>query len=209
MRTALHRLAAGALAHVVSYALIGLLTLPRLGRYLTYDPGNGVTVFEVYRSAGSPLWQALGWFTLNANGVPITVTTESGNVISMANFVNEGAAWLGVIQGWFGLVPMVACLLVGVAVAVRSRRPSVVPLGVGAYMVPGYLLAVFASVVAFAGPFGPVDASVTLFSTYPADRWLIPVLTTPLVFGSLGALLGQSPVLTSTVERLQSESSLR
>lgn len=209
MHTVLHRIAAGALAYVVSYVLIGLATVPRIGQYLTPYPGNGVTVLEVYRSAGSPLWQAIGWFTLNANGVPVTISVGAGNVVPEATLVHEGSVWLGVVQGWLGLVPMVACLLVGVAVTARSNGPSPVPLSVGAYMVPGYLFAVLASTVAFSGTVGPVDASATLFSGYPADKWLIPVLLSPLVFGSLGALLGQSSVLESAFGNLLSESSRR
>ena len=182
MRTALHRIAAGALAYVISYALIGL-----------------VTVLDVSYSAGKPLWQAIGWLTLNTHGVPLS------GLPGGVNSVSDGA-WLGVIHDWVGLVPMVACLLVGVTVAVRSPPPSPVPLSVGAYMTPGYFVAVLASTVVFVGPFGPVDA---LLSTGRHGQWLVYALFTPLVFGSLGALLGQSPVLTATIERLRSGPSLR
>lgn len=199
MRTALHRIAAGALAYVVSYVLIGLVAVPRLGQYLTHDSGTAVAALDVYHSAGSPLWQAIGWFTLNVHGVPIS------GLPGGVTYVSDGA-WLGVIHGWVGLVPMVACLLVGVTVAVRRSPPSPVPLSVGAYMTPGYFFAVLASTVAFTGPFGPVDA---LVSTGRYGQWLVYVLFTPLVFGSLGALLGQSPVVTATIERLRSGPSLR
>lgn len=194
MRTALQRIGAGALAYVVSYVLIGLVTATRIDRYLVAEPDKGVTILEAYQSAGSPLWQAIGWFTLNAHGVPIDVA----GVRDTGNFVHEGSLWLGVVPGWVGLVPMVACLLVGAIVTARSLGPSPVPLGVGAFMVPGYLFAVLASTVAFSGAVGPVDASATLISTYPADRWLLPSLVSPLVFGSLGALLGRSSLLEST-----------
>lgn len=200
MRTVLHRIAAGALAYIVSYVLIGLVTVPRLGQYLAHDSGNAV--LDVYHSAGSPLWQAIGWFTLNANGVSISVGQNT------TNFVADGA-WIGVIHGWIGLVPMVACLLVGVTVAVRSPPPSPVPLSVGAYMTPGYLFAVLASTVVFTGSGGPVDATAMSRATYLDGQWLVYVLFTPLVFGSLGALLGQSPVLTATIERFRAGLSLR
>lgn len=204
MRTALHRIAAGAVAYIASYVLIGLVTVPRLGQYLTHDSGNAVTVLDVYHSAGSPLWQAIGWFTLNANGVPVSIAAGQDTT----NFVADGA-WLGVIHGWVGLVPMVACLLVGVTVAVRSPPPSPVPLSVGAYMMPGYLFAVLASTVVFTGSGGPVEATAMLRATYLNGQWLVYALFTPLVFGSLGALLGQSPVLTAAIERLRSGPSLR
>ena len=209
MRTALQRIAAGALAYIVSYVLIGLVTIPRLNQYLRPNREGVVTVLEVYHSAGSPLWQAIGWFTLNANGVPINIYTGSGNAIPTVNFVSDGSLWFGVIPGWFGLVPMVACFLVGVVVAATSRPPSPFPLSVGAYMVPGYLVALLASTVVFAGGVGPVNASVKLIDTYPADRWLLPTLLTPLLFGSLGAFLGQSPFLKSNVENMVSKLSLR
>ena len=183
MRTALQRIAAGALAYIISYVLIGLVTVPRLGYYLAHDSVNGVTALDVYHEAGRPLWQAVGWFTLNANRVPINVG------LGTTNFLSGGREWLGVIYGGVGLVPMVACLLVGVAVAVRSS-PSPVPLSVGAYMTPGYLFAVLVSLVVFAGRGGPVDASAVLFAGYPNGQWVVFVLLTPLVFGSLGALLG-------------------
>lgn len=208
MRPALQRIAAGAFAYVVSYVLVGLVTATRVVEYLP-DSGDGLTVLEVYQSAGSPLWQAVGWFALNANGVPISVAAESGNVVAMENFLRDGSLWLGLVPGWLGLVPMAACLLVGAAVAVRRRPPSPVALGVGAYMVPGYLLAVLASTVAFSGTVGPVDASVTLLTWYPPERWLLPTLLAPLVFGSLGAFLGGSSVLESAVDDLLSGASLR
>ncbi|MFC4447789.1 hypothetical protein [Halorussus aquaticus] len=206
MRTALHRIAAGALAYVVSYVLIGLATVPRLGRYLVRASDDAVTVLDVYRSAGSPLWQAVGWFTLNAHGVPIDIAA----VRDTGNFVSDGAMWLGILPGWLGLVPLVACLLVGVTVT-ATNRSSPVPMGVGAYMVPGYLVALLLSTVVFAGGVGPVTASarVLLPGSYPGGRWLLLVVLAPLVFGSLGASLGQSPVLTATVERLRSDLSLR
>ena len=203
MRTVLHRIAAGALAYVVSYVLIGLLTVPRLGEYLAHDSGNAVAAFDVYHSAGSPLWQAIGWFTLNANGIPISVGTDA------TNFVSDGTVWLGMIHGWVGLLPMAACLLVGATVAVRSQSPSPVPLSVGAFMTPGYLVAVLASTVVFSGAVGPVTASAQLRLSIWDSQWLLLVLLLPLVFGSLGALLGQSPILTDTIERVRSGSSLR
>lgn len=182
MRTALHRIGAGALAYIVSYALIGI-----------------VAVLDVTHSVESPLWQGIGWITLNVHKVPIAAL--SGRV----NPISDGG-WLGLIHSWVGLIPMVACLLVGVTVAVCRQRSSLIPLSVGAYMTPGYFFAVLASAVVFTGPFGPVDA---LLSTGRFGRWLVYVLFTPFIFGTLGALLGQSPVLTATIERLRSGPSLR
>ncbi|UPV74995.1 hypothetical protein M0R89_02755 [Halorussus limi] len=202
MRTSLRRIGAGAFAYVVSYVLIGLVTVPRFDQYLTHDPSNAVGVLDAYHSAGSPLWQAVGWFTLNAHAVPINV--GSGDV----NFVSDGAMWLGIIPGWLGLVPMVACLLVGVAVTATSRS-SPVPVSVGAHMIPGHLFAMLVSTVAFAGAVGPVTASASLTVNVRDGRWLVFVVLSPLVFGSLGALLGRSPVLTATIERLRSGPSLR
>ncbi|UPV99454.1 hypothetical protein M0R88_13105 [Halorussus gelatinilyticus] len=205
MRTALRRIAAGALAYVVSYVLTGLVTVPRLGRYLVQG-SYSAAILDVYHSAGSPLWQAVGWFTLNAHGISVDVAA----VRNTGNFVYEGALWLGILPGWLGLVPVVACLLVGVAVTARGRS-SPVPVSVGAYMVPGYLFAVLLSSVAFAGALGPVAASASIapLRQYLGGRWLLLVVLAPLVFGSLGALLGQSPVLTATIERLRSGPSLR
>jgi hypothetical protein len=203
MRTVLRRIAAGALAYVVSYVLIGLVTVPRLGEYLTRESTNAVTALDVYHSAGSPLWQAIGWFTLNANGVPIRVAGDT------TNFVANGTVWLGMVHGWVGLIPMVACLLVGAIVVMRSPSSSPVPLSVGAYMMPGYLVAVLASTVVFGGEVGPVTATASLRLNIWDSQWLLFVLLLPLVFGSLGALLGQSPILTATIERLRSGSSLR
>ena len=201
MRTLLHRIVAGAVAYVVSYVLIGLVTVPRVGQLLTQKAGNAVTVFDVYRSAGSPLWQAVGWFTLNTHGVLIDIAAVRGS----RNLVSTGAAWLGMIHGWIGLIPMVACLLVGVAVAVRG--PSPVPLSVGAGMAPGYLFVMLLSTVLFT--VGPVTSSASLWLTIRDVEWLLFVVLSPLVFGSLGALLGRSPVLTATIERLRSGPSLR
>lgn len=209
MRTALHRVAAGVFAYLVSYVLVGLVTVPRLGQYLTRGPSNAVTVLDVYHSAGSPLWQAIGWFTLNAHGVSISISSKSGHPVGAGNFVHAESLWLGIIPRWLGLVPMVACLLVGVAVAATSRS-SPVPTSVGAYMAPGYLFAMLLSTVVF-GPVGPVTASVSInpLTQYLGGRWLPLVVLSPLVFGSLGALLGQSPVLTDTIERLRSDLTLR
>ncbi|NEU55935.1 hypothetical protein [Halorussus sp. MSC15.2] len=206
MRTALHRIASGALAYVVSYVLIGLVTVPRLGQYLVRASDDAVTVLDVYHSAGSPLWQAVGWFTLNAHGVSIDIAA----VRDTGNFVSDGGMWLGILPGWLGLVPIVACLLVGVAVS-ATNRSSPVSMGVGAYMAPGYLFTMLLSTVVFAGTVGPVTASARVLfpGNYPGGRWLLFVVLTPLVFGSLGAFLGQSPVLTATIERLRSDSSLR
>lgn len=206
MRTALHRIVAGALAYIVSYALTGLLTVSRLDRYLVRASDDAVTVLDVYHSAGNPLWQAIGWFTLNAHGVPIDITA----VRDTGNFVADGGMWLGVLPGWLGLVPMVACLLVGVAVTAVNRS-SPVATSVGAHMVPGYLFAMLSSTVVFAGAVGPVNASATVLlpGDYTGGRWWILVVFSPLVFGSLGALLGRSPVLTATVERLRSGPLLR
>lgn len=211
MRTALHRIGAGALAYVVSYILVGLVTVPRLGQYLTLDSNNAVTLLEVYRSAGSPLWQAIGWFTLNAHGVSIAISSKSGHTVAGGNLVHGESLWLGFIPGWLGLVPMIACLLVGVAVSATNRFSSPVPAGVGAYMAPGYLFAVLLSTVVFAGAVAPVTtaARIAPLRQYLGGRWLLLAVLSPLVFGSLGASLGRSPVLTATIERLRSGLSLR
>lgn len=206
MRTALHRVAGGALAYLVSYLLVGLATIPRLDRYLRRSSEEAVTVLDVYHSAGSPVWQAVGWFTLNAHGVP----TDISAVRDTGNFVADGAMWFGAIPGWLGLVPMVACLLVAAILTARSRS-SAVPASVGAHMVPGYLFAMLLSTAVFAGPVAPVNTSakVLLPGDYAGGRWWLLVVFAPLVFGSLGALVGQSPMLTATIERLRSGASLR
>lgn len=209
MRTALQRIVAGALAYIASYVLIGLVTVPRLGQYLTHDPGDAVTALDAYYSAGSPLWQAIGWFTLNAHAVPTTISSKSGRIVASGNLVHAEPLWIGIIPGWLGFVPIVACSLVGVAVTATGRSPSPVPVGVGISMVPGYLLAVLLSTVVFTGAVGPATASVSLPLNVRDGRWLPLVVLSPLVFGSLGALLGQSPVLTATVERLRSDLTLR
>ncbi|WP_158058426.1 hypothetical protein [Halorussus halophilus] len=204
MRTALHRIAAGALAYVVSYLLVGLATVTRIDNLLTLDSATTIDPIVVYQSAGNPVWQAIGWFTLNAHGVPVTIANETGNVVAAMNFVHHQGAWLGVIQGSLGLLPMLACLLVGLGVTLRSCQ-SPVPLSVGAYMTLGYLLAVFASTVVFSGTVGPIDASFALPMNIRSTRWFIFVLLTPLVFGSVGAFLGRSPVFESAFERLAPE----
>ncbi|WP_276300930.1 hypothetical protein [Halorussus lipolyticus] len=206
MRTALHRIAGGALAYLVSYLLVGLVTVPRLDRYLRRSSDEAVTVLDVYHSAGSPLWQAVGWFTLNAHGVPVDVVA----VRDSGNFVADGAMWFSAIPGLLGLVPMVACLLVGAVLTARSRS-SPVPASVGAHMVLGYLFATLLSTAVFAGAVGPVSASasVLLPGDYAGGRWWLVVVFAPLVFGSVGALMGQSPLLTATIERLRSGASLR
>lgn len=91
----------------------------------------------------------------------------------MANFARgeeTAKMWLGVIPGWLGFMPMIACLLVGVVMTATRRSQSPVSLGVGVHMVPGYLFGVLASIAVFAGAVGPVNASVTLFDTYPLDQ---------------------------------------
>lgn len=200
MNTALQRVLAGTLAFVVSYVLIGLATVTRIAQYLTPDTIPGVTVLEVYRSAGRPQWQAIGWFTLNVHGIPVTVSIDKGHLVSQELLVHEGALWLGIVPGWFGFAPMVACLVVGAAVATRGGpTPSA---AIGTWMAAGYFVAVLLSTYLFSGAVGPVNAHFDLIGTYPPEKWLLPVILYPLVFGSVGAYLAQSHLIRAQYERI-------
>lgn len=195
MYAALRRVIAGACAFVLTYLIVAIVAASRISHYLTPDPGNGPTVLSAYRAAGEPLWQGIGWLALNTLGIPISVSVEPGYVVVHANLVYDGSLWFGVIPGVFGFVPMVACLLAGAGVVALSPTPSPVPLAVGAYMVPGHLSAVLVATFLFSGAAGPVEASFALTTLYPTAKWLIPTVVSPLLFGSVGAFLVQSPLI--------------
>jgi hypothetical protein len=204
MRTVIRRVGGGVLAYLATYALIALLTAPRMTEYLRLDEREALAALEIYRGAGEPMWQAVGWLTVNAHNVPVTIRTDEGTVATITNFVLDGGGWLGVLPGWLGLVPVVACLLVGLAIAVTSPRSVPVTWSIGAYMTVGYVPALLASTVLFSGTVGPVDAKFVLIQGYPADRWLLPTIVAPLIFGSIGAFVGRSPVLDSALDRIAS-----
>ncbi|MXR40425.1 hypothetical protein GRX01_03525 [Halobaculum sp. WSA2] len=209
MYAALQRVLAGACAFVLTYLVVAFVAASRIARYLTPDSGNGPTVLDAYRAAGEPLWQAIGWLALNTLGVPIGVSVESGYVIRHANLVYDGSLWFGVVPGVFGLVPMVTCILAGAGVVVLSPTPSHVPLAVGTYMIPGHLSAVLVATILFSGAVGPVEASFTLTTLYPPTKWLIPTVVSPLLFGSAGAFVVQSPFVQSILNRLRTVSTGR
>jgi hypothetical protein len=204
MRPVVHHVIGGVLAYAVTYALIGLPTVPRTPEYLHVDPPNEFVALEAYRAGGEPLWQAVGWFPVNAHNIPVDISTGTQEV-SWVNFVFPGARWLGVIVGWLGLVPFVACFVIGFAIAVTSPRSTPIARSVGAYMTVGDVPALVASTIRFSGAVGPVDATFTLVMGYPADRWLLPAVAAPLLFGSLGAFLGRSPLLEPFRDRIVSD----
>lgn len=201
MRTTARSLLAGVAAYIGTYLLIGLFTITRLAGYLQVASPTARSLVAVYRDAGSPAWQAIGWLTLNAHGIPLTVTVEAGRIVSLANLLGSDGKWLGLVPGWLGMVPAVACLLAGAAVTATSDPPAPVGWHVGTAMVGGYVAAVLASILVFSGTVGPVNASFALIGNYPPDRWLLPVVLAPLLFGSLGAAVGRTPTVRSAIRR--------
>lgn len=201
MRSTARSLFAGVAAYTLTYFLVGLATVGRLGTYLAVGPPGGPSLRAVYQDAGGPVWQAVGWLTLNAHGVPLRVAVPDGAIVTLANLLVNDGKWLGTIPGWVGLLPAVACLLAGAAIVATSEPPTPVGWHVGAGMTAGYLGAVLISTVLFSGTVGPVDASFTLIDGYPADRWLLPAVLAPLLFGSAGAMLGRSPALRAAADR--------
>lgn len=156
MRPVVRRVTGGILAYSVTYALTGLVTVSRTTEHLhlQVDHPNEFGALDAYRAGGEPLWQAVCWFTVNAHYIPVDISTGTQEDY-FVNFVSPGAGWLGVIVGWLGLVPFVACFLVGFAIAVTSPTSTPIAWSVGAYRTVGYVPALVASTILFSGSSGP------------------------------------------------------
>jgi len=202
MSRPLRDIGAGVGTYILGYVLMGLVAFSSLERLVqaTFDGVEAPHVSDlwgVYEAAGQPVWTALGWVWLNAHWVILRIEHEP-NVITWKNLISaSGTTWLY-------LVPALACVLGGMAVALVRDGP-VIEVAVGAYLAMGYTLAAVASTFAF-GLSVPLDGGTATVAPSLINRvslvWPIATIGHPLVFGSLGAAIGSTTSLQSRLSAL-------
>lgn len=199
MRTALRRATVGVGTYVAAYLLMGLATVPVRSRILkaTFPAsGSGESVsalWHVYASAGRPVWKAVGWILLDAHLVVLRVAPEPNSITWKNPLVVAGVDWLY-------LVPAVACVGGGVAVVRVTSEPAPVALAVGTHLAVGYASAAVASAFAFRLAVGTASVAPALVNPVSL-AWPIAAVGFPLVFGSLGAVVGRTPLPRDRLRR--------
>lgn len=197
MSNALRRVLAGGVAYLLAYALAAALTLHRIPDLLFRgaSESNWEHYWDYYVAAGEPTAEAVGWFLLSAHRVPMMAVASGSRGVSTSDVFAAQAPSLY-------LAPALACFVAG-ALAVRfptERAP--VPVGVGAFLTAGYLLALVASAFLVRVDTGARELFPALFN-FGTLQWIVVAPLYPLVFGSLGAFVGLSaavPELRSAVE---------
>lgn len=191
MRTALRRATIGVGTYVTAYFLMAIATIPFRSRILKATfPGveSASDLWHVYEAAGQPVWKAVGLVLLNAHLVPLRIAPEPNSITWKNSLAATGAG-----ADWLFLVPALACF-VGGLVVVLSAKSRPVPWAVGAYLAIGYGVTAVGS--AFVVPITVGTATVRPALINPVSlAWPLAVVGYPLVFGAIGAFVGQSPVL--------------
>ncbi|RBI60278.1 hypothetical protein DMJ13_18210 [halophilic archaeon] len=142
-----------------------------------------------YTDAGQPFWKAVGWVLLNTHSIPVD-THFIGPSLS-------GGTTVDVVGGyeWLYLVPAVACLLGGAATVVLSANSSPIELAVGSYLAVGYAGTAVLSASIFEINTSKAGVGMMMRLSTWNMTWLIAIVGYPLVFGTLGAFIAQSPLL--------------
>lgn len=190
MPSALRRATIGVGTYIAAYLLMGLATVPVLSRIMkaTFPGVEGSSaLWHTYTAAGQPVGKAIGWTLLNAHLVTLRIAPEPNSITWKNPLV-----WAGV--DWLYLAPAVACVIGGVAVVRSSTQSDPIPLAVGTHLAIGYASAFLVSVFVFRLTIGTATVRPSLIS--PASVvWPLAVIGFPVVFGSLGAVLGRTSVL--------------
>lgn len=174
MRPRNRRLVAGVLTSCLAYALTALAVLPWKARFLHYNPD-------------APYWVAAGWAFLATHGADIVVS-QPGRIGYLNPVYQDGFQWLLVF-------PILASFVGGVVAVRMSSLRATVSTAIGSYLAVGYLFATFASFFLFRTTTTTDGATVTVQSDVLGALWVFPAFLIPMVFGSLGAWSGQSPLL--------------
>lgn len=160
-------------------------------------------LWQIYTDAGQPVWKPFTWLVLSVRSVPLRVQ------------IRGGWAWHGLMRNqtgapdWLYLIPAIACFSGGVAVVILSSKPDPIEWGIGSHLAIGYTTAGVASAVVSrltierAILVGRVteESTATIITRLinPVSLiWPLAMVGYPLLFGSLGAVVGQSSLYQRT-----------
>lgn len=190
MHTVLRRSIAGVGTYVGAHLLTWLTTLSILPRILKAPSVGGEDVsslWHVYDAAGQPVWKAVGWVLLGAHRVPLRIKFGPGSY-SWTDLMGAAA------PDWLYLIPVITCFAGGLTVVLLSPKPAPIEWAVGSHLAIGYAIAAVTS--AFV-----VELTMDTAAVFPALMnpsslvWPLAVVGFPLLFGSLGAVVGQTSLL--------------
>lgn len=175
MQPSSRRLFAGVLTFGLAYVLTALVAFPWQSHLLPASPE-------------APYWIAAGWILLATHGAEMVVfqpgTISHTNPVSDAGFQ------------WLLVVPILVSFIAGVVTVRTSSLSSPVSTAIGGYLTVGYLSATTLSFFVFrVSVTTDTGTTVTGHPDVLSILWLLPAVFVPLVFGSLGAWSGKSPML--------------
>lgn len=175
MRPRNRRSLAGVLTFALAYVLTAVAVLPWKSRFLHFDPD-------------APYWIAAGWAFLATHGADVVVS-QPGRIGRLNPVYEAGFQWLL-------LIPIFASFIVGLVAVRTSSLTAPVATSIGGYLAVGYLSATVASFFLFRSS-TTIDggATVTVQPDVLSVLWPLSAFLIPLVFGSLGAWSGKSPLL--------------
>lgn len=203
MQTVIRRIFAG----FGAYISVGLLTwltsvsmLPRILRAASEGMGDA-NLWQIYTDAGQPVWKAVTWLVLSVHFVPLRVQQPGGGWAWQTLMRNQTAA-----PDWLYLIPAISCFAAGVTVIFFSSEPDAIEWAIGSYLAIGYTIAAVASAVlsrltietVIVIDRAAVDATATIVPRLlnPVTLiWPLAMVGYPLLFSSLGAVVGQSSFL--------------
>jgi len=161
----------------------------------------GTNLRQLYTDAGQPVWKAVTWLVLGVHFVPLRVLGPRGNWAWQTLMRNQTGA-----PDWLYLIPAIACFAAGMTVILVSSEPDPIEWAIGSHLAIGYTAAGVASAVvsrltietAIVLGRVPVDAPATIVPRLinPVSLiWPLAMVGYPLLFGSLGAVVGQSSLV--------------